>query len=189
MRIILDSIIDRAARALLAAAALVCAAGALAEAGVYRSPEAFIEQAFPDGAPAARALWLRAELRDGVAEILGRAPTPRVRYWQRDGRTVWVLEEIGKDKPITAGVVVRDGAIEAVEVLVFRESRGWEVKYPFFTRQFHQARLTGGRNLDQPIDGITGATLSVRAMTRMARVALLLDAHARGTVTDLATAR
>ncbi len=56
-------------------------------------------------------------------------------------------------------------------------------------RQFHQARLTGGRNLDQPIDGITGATLSVRAMTRMARVALLLDAHARGTVTDLATAR
>jgi hypothetical protein len=27
------------------------------------------------------------------------------------------------------------------------------------------------------VDGITGATLSVRAMTRMARVALLLDGH------------
>ncbi|MEQ8859473.1 MAG: FMN-binding protein [Pseudomonadales bacterium] len=189
MRIILGAIFDRVGRALVAAIALACAPGALAEAGVYQDPEAFIAEAFPGGAPDASALWLRADLRERVSEILGRAPGPRLRYWQRDGRTVWVLEEIGKDQPITAGVVVRDGAIEAVEVLVFRESRGWEVKYPFFTRQFRNARLTARRDLDQSIDGITGATLSVRAMTRMARVALLLDAHTRATVSDLATAR
>jgi hypothetical protein len=33
--------------------------------------------------------------------------------------------------------------------------------------------------LDRNIDGISGATLSVRALTRLARVALLLDAEVR----------
>lgn len=200
IRIILDSILRRprpadrrwsrtAAAAALLAAVLMPAAPrlALAESGEYQSPEEFLRAAFPEADPAARALWLRAGLRDEVADILGRAPAPRVRYWQAGSRTAWVLDEIGKDRPITAGVVVDGGAIADVRVLVFRESRGWEVKYPFFTDQFHDARLTADHGLDQPIDGITGATLSVRAMTKMARLALLLDAHAQGRAADLAT--
>ena len=112
----------------------------------------------------------------------------RVRYWQAGSRTAWILEEIGKDKPITAGFVVEDGHIDTVEVLVFRESRGWEVKYPFFTRQFRDVRLGDRGELNRQVDGITGATLSVRAMTRMARVALLLDDHVRSSSTTLAQA-
>ncbi len=160
---------------------------ATAESGEYQSPEEFVRLAFPQADPAARALWLRAGLRDEVADILGRAPAPRIRYWQAGSRTAWILDEIGKDRPITAGVIVDGGAIADVRVLVFRESRGWEVKHPFFTDQFHDARLTADHDLDQSIDGITGATLSVRAMKKMARVALLLDAHAQGRTGDLAT--
>lgn len=163
----------------LAWAVLLCAGGAvLADPGTYQSTESFLAEAFPDGPPDASALWIRADLRDAMSNVLGRAPLPRVRYWQRGGRTAWVLEEIGKDQPITAGVVVSDGVIDDMRVLVFRESRGWEVRYPFFTRQFQDVRLTGQHDLDQHIDGITGATLSVRAMKKMARVALLLDAYA-----------
>ena len=40
----------------------------------------------------------------------------------------WILEEIGKSKPITMGFVVNAGAIEITRVLVFRESRGWEIQ-------------------------------------------------------------
>jgi hypothetical protein len=99
----------------------------------------------------------------------------RLKYWEKEGRTAWILEEIGKERPITAGVVVNDGKIERINVLTFRESRGWEVRYPFFTDQFSDATLKEDKQLDRHIDGISGATLSVKAMTKMARLALLLD--------------
>jgi Na+-translocating ferredoxin:NAD+ oxidoreductase RnfG subunit len=62
-------------------------------------------------------------------------------------------------------------------VLEFRESRGWEVRYPFFTDQFVEAKLDQNERLDRNIDGITGATLSVNAVTRIARIALFLHEH------------
>ena len=92
-------------------------------------------------------------------------------------RTVWVLDEIGKEMPITVGIVIRNGAIERVQVLVYRESRGWEGKSPAFTAQYAGARLESGQKLDRQIDGISGATLSVRALNRLARLALLFDRH------------
>jgi hypothetical protein len=115
-----------------------------------------------------------------VERILGHsAGALRVRYWSQEGRTAWILEEIGKTEPITTGIVVDKGAIARISVLVYRESRGWEVRYAFFTDQFKGATLTALRELDRNIDGISGATLSVRALTRLARVALLLDAEVR----------
>ncbi|RME64612.1 MAG: FMN-binding protein, partial [Alphaproteobacteria bacterium] len=71
-----------------------------------------------------------------------------------------------------AGFIVDDGRLESVEVLIYRESRGWEIRYPFFRDQFVGARLGADLALDQDIDGISGATLSVRAMQKMARLAL-----------------
>ena len=116
--------------------------------------------------------------RDTATAILGhRYPSLRVRYWGDARRSAWILEEIGKEKPITVGLVVNGQNIEQVRVLAFRESRGWEVRYPFFTDQFANARLTDNERLDRSIDGITGATLSVGAVTRIARVALLMHEH------------
>ena len=161
---------------------IALAAQVWAAAGLYQPPEQFVADAFNGTPPKARALWLDADVKSGLAEIFGRAPAMlRIRYWHRGTRTVWILEEIGKEKPITTGIVVDDGAIEDMRVLVFRESRGWEIRYPFFTDQFKDRRLTGRSELDGHIDGITGATLSVRAMKKMARAALLLDRHARET--------
>ncbi len=101
----------------------------------------------------------------------------RVRYWRDGAKSAWVLDEIGKELPITIGITVSDGAIDNVSVLEFRESRGWEVRYPFFTDQFVDARLGPDEDLNQRIDGITGATMSVGAITRITRVALLLHEH------------
>lgn len=145
-----------------------------AAAEVYMSTEQFLANAFSGlPSPQIERLWLTAELREETERVLGHPfPGLRVRYWHSDGRTAWVLEEIGKEKPITIGVVVEDDRIFNVDILAFRESRGWEVRYPFFTDQFTGLGLAKHRGLSRPIDGITGATLSVRAVTRVSALAL-----------------
>jgi hypothetical protein len=66
-----------------------------------------------------------------------------------------------------------------VRVLVYRESRGQEVRQSAFLKQFKEAKLAQGDRLDRQIDGIAGATLSVGAMERMARLALFFDRMSR----------
>lgn len=141
--------------------------------GVYEAPDEFVRNAFNGATPAAKVLWLDDADKKQAAAILGHAYAAlRVRYWGVPGRTAWVLEEIGKDEPITVGIVVNRDRLEVVKVLVFRESRGDEVRHPFFTEQFKGARLADGRVLDKPIDSVSGATLSARALTKLARLAL-----------------
>ena len=153
-------------------------AGPGGEAGRYVETDAYLRGAFPAEVPAAKTLWVTGQLRDSVERTLGHAfKVLRVRYWQNGARSAWILDEIGKELPITIGVTVDAGAIDNVRVLEFRETRGWEVKYPFFTDQFADAKLVDDGGLDRHIDGITGATLSVGAVTRIARVALLMHEH------------
>ena len=148
------------------------------EAGRYVETDEYLRSVFAAEVPASKTLWVNGDLRTSLEEVLGHPfGRLRVRFWQHGARSTWVLDEIGKELPITIGVTVDSGAIENVRVLEFRESRGWEVRYPFFTRQFVEARLGHDDRLDREIDGITGATLSVGAVTRVARVALLLHDH------------
>lgn len=124
-------------------------------------------------------LWITAALQPTIRQILDHdLRVARLPYWRQGKRTAWVLNEVGKEMPITIGVVVDDGRIERVRVLVYRESRGWEVQSANFLRQFVGARLGEQQRLDRSIDGIAGATLSVRAMTRVSRLALWLHQEA-----------
>jgi hypothetical protein len=159
-------------------------------AEVYLTPEAFVAQVFDGAPPAAKAIWIDTDLRQQLAGVLGHPPRGlRVRYWGEGGRTAWVLDEIGKYEPITIGVVVAGGEIEQLKVLAFRESRGWEIRYPFFTEQFQRLRLTPKGDLSGRVDGITGATLSVSATKRTAKAALLLHDHSDEAATTLARAQ
>lgn len=143
--------------------------------GVYQEPRDFLNEIFAGDVPEPRMLWITKSLQPTIREIMGHGLGQlRIRYWGRDGRTAWILEEIGKEHPITTGIVVKDGEIELIRVLIFREIRGWEVRYPFFTDQFPGAELQDNLQLDRPIDGIAGATLSVRALKKLARLALYL---------------
>lgn len=155
---------------------LLATATNLPAKGVYQEPDAFLKEVFNGEPPTPKVLWITRMLRDPIVEILGHSPDAlRMRYWKSNQRSAWILEEIGKEQPITVGLVINDGKLETVRVLAFRESRGWEVRYPFFTDQFTGAALTDDRNLDRTIDGISGATLSVRALQKLARLALYLD--------------
>ena len=152
-------------------------AGASATAkGIYQTQEAFLNEVFSGDIPAPALLWITGNIRKTATEILQHRPTRlRLRYWVKGTRSAWVLEEIGKEQPITVGIVINEGRIERLRVLVFRESRGDEVRHDFFTRQFAQATLKPDLQLSNNIDGISGATLSVRALHKLARLALYLD--------------
>jgi len=166
---------------LLPLALVFSVAAAESDEEVYQSPEKFLIESFDGPPPAPAVLWLTRSMREEAEAILGHPFAGlRVRYWSDARRSAWILEEIGKVKPITTGIVVADGRIERLKVLIYRESHGWEVKHPFFTDRFRSAELVADHKLDRTIDNIAGATLSVNALKRLAALALYFDRTARG---------
>ena len=132
--------IGNLARILIFSACLAVCGTAAAEY-VYWEPQEFLRDAFSGQVAETKVLWLTDEHRAAAARILQHSPHMlRVRYWRAGGRTAWILEEIGKERPITVGVVVDGGAIDHVAVLIYRESIGWEVKHRFFTQTVRAGR-------------------------------------------------
>ena len=169
-------------KTLLSAITLLLFSGACFAGGVYQTQESFLSEVFADAVPKPQIVWPDENLEKKIIDILGhKYASLRIRYWKKENRTAWVLEETGKEKPITTGFVINNTKIERVRVLIFRESRGWEVRHTFFTEQFDNAGLKDNMELDRNIDNISGATLSVRAMSKLARLALLLDQHVSAT--------
>ena len=87
----------------------------------------------------------------------------------------------GKDQPITYLVAVdHAGRLRDVDILVYREPYGGEVAYEPWRRQFRgkgpDAPLLVGRD----IQGISGATISVNAVTAGVRRAVAAFAEWRG---------
>ena len=146
----------------------------------YQSPDAFVNDAFSGKPPKPKSFWVSRKVKQPVTEILQHNPGfMRTRYWQEGNKTVWILNEIGQTQPITVGIIIENSTITLLKVLAFRESRGWEVKHDFFTDQFKQAALNDDHALSKPVDGISGATLSVRALTKTAKLALFFDQQIR----------
>jgi len=162
-------------------ALLSASATGLSAQEIYQSPRNFLNEAFNDNIPLARSLVISSKMANEAAQILRHGyGVERVGYWSGGARTVWILEEIGRYRPITVGVIVSDGKIETIRVLVFRESHGWEVQHAFFTDQFKGLRLDSDNHLTANIDGISGATLSVNALRNLARLALYFDEKVQG---------
>lgn len=84
-----------------------------------------------------------------------------------------ICEEIGKHRPITFIVAVTpEGAVRDVAIMMYREPVGDEVRYKAFRRQFSGKTLGDPIQPREDIRNITGATLSVHALSRGVRKAL-----------------
>jgi len=69
---------------------------------------------------------------------------------------------IGKSFPITFFTLLNiDGTVRDVEIMVYREPRGWEVRNQSFLNQFFGRDSSSD---SREINSITGATLSVNAL-------------------------
>lgn len=175
---LLTSVLDTASNRLgvfFVIALLLSGGGAFAADRVYQKPSEFIKQSLGK-IPSTQVVRLNSAQQKEVRAILGkRYKTSSIRHWTLGGKTAFILEEIGKTEYITTGLVVSGEKISSVKVLVYRESHGMEVARTSFTRQFKGGELGGGKQLDRRIKNIAGATLSVRALTKLSRLALYLD--------------
>jgi Na+-translocating ferredoxin:NAD+ oxidoreductase RnfG subunit len=88
-----------------------------------------------------------------------------------------VQNTIGKHKPMTYMVGVDNtGHVLNVELLVFREARGSEVRTKRFNVQYEGKTASDPVRLNKDIINISGATMSVRSMTAgIKRVLVLVD--------------
>lgn len=95
---------------------------------------------------------------------------------QVDGYAL-VQNTVGKHKPMTymVGVDAR-GHVSNVELLVFREARGSEVRTKRFNVQYEGKTVLDPVRINKDIINISGATMSVRSMTAgIKRVLVLID--------------
>lgn len=138
---------------------------------VYLTKKQAFEIAFPGADKIDREKrWLTEEQKTAIGELcLQKIETNRINFYiGKKGNNPMgyavIDHEIGKSFPITFMTVINvDGTVRDVEIMVYREPRGWEVRYPSFMDQFT------GKNADtdyRTINSITGATLSVRAMVK-----------------------
>lgn len=142
---------------------------------VYQQPKDFIKETFNGATPSKKSLNPNKKQQKIINKIMSRTYySPKVEYWEKDGRTAWILEEIGKVKPITTGFVINGDKIERMKVLIYRESHGWQVKHDFFTDQFKDLGLKSSYKLTGYIDNISGATMSVDALRNLGELALYL---------------
>lgn len=85
---------------------------------------------------------------------------------------------IGKDQPITFLVAIGpDDRLKDVDILVYREPRGGEVAYEAWRKQFRGKSAADSLRVGKSIRSISGATISVNAVT----------AGVRRMLTDLTT--
>lgn len=89
----------------------------------------------------------------------------------------FIQNTIGKHKPMTYMVGVDpSGEVSNVEVLVYRESRGSEVRTKRFNYQYQGKNLNDPIRINRDIINISGATMSVRSMSAgVKRVLVLTD--------------
>lgn len=95
---------------------------------------------------------------------------------QIDGYAL-VQNTIGKHKPMTYMVGVDGkGRVSDIELLVFRESRGSEIRQKRFNTQYEGKTVLDPVRINKDIINISGATMSVRSMSAgIKRVLVLVD--------------
>jgi Na+-translocating ferredoxin:NAD+ oxidoreductase RnfG subunit len=92
---------------------------------------------------------------------------------------------IGKDEPITFLVAIGpDDRLKDVDILVYREPRGGEVAYEPWRKQFRGKTATDSVRVGKGIRSISGATISVHAVTAGVRrmLADLTSWHRAGVI-------
>ena len=136
---------------------------------VYLTKKQAFEIAFPGADEIKKErLWLTKEEIRAIEEIyMYKIYETRFTFYTgiKNGKSMGSMlidNIIGKSFPITFMTVLNtDGTVRDVEIMVYREPQGWEVRYKTFRSQFYGKDTSSNSN---EILSISGATLSVRAI-------------------------
>ncbi len=149
---------------------------------VYLSEEQALKLLFPKSQQVRpEELKLTPEQKARIQERIGwKFPEESFRAFKAessgkvDGYAV-LQETIGKHRPITYLVgVTPDGRVSDIEILVYRESKGSEVRMKRFNSQYEGKTTLDPIRINKDIINITGATMSVRSVSAGVKRALVL---------------
>jgi Na+-translocating ferredoxin:NAD+ oxidoreductase RnfG subunit len=139
----------------------------------YATEFEVLELAFPGADIEEKTIKITPEMRKKIEGLVkGRFFKRRVSFYiaEKGGETLGyaaVTNEIGKTKNITFMVVLdNSGGVKSVDILVFRESQGYEIDNPRWREQFVGKTLKDPLRLKRDIRNISGATMSSRAVTK-----------------------
>jgi electron transport complex protein RnfG len=151
---------------------------------VYATPKTVLASFFPKSERVTyRTLPLDARAKARLAHRLGYTPA-------RESYTVFVAmtqgkvdgyavidDELGLHQPITfATRLTSRGVVDRVEIMVYREPRGDEVRDPRFRKQFEGKSAADPLRIDRDIDAVSGATVSSASLaTGVRRAAILIE--------------
>jgi hypothetical protein len=168
---------------LLAAVLLGALASRPARADVaYYSTRSVLSAFFPKSERVTyRTLVLDGPRRAHLARRLGYAPASdrytvfvAMTQGKVDGYAV-IDDEKGLHQPITfATKISPQGLVEQVEIMVYREPRGDEVRDPRFLKQFQGRSARDELRISREIDAVSGATISSASLTVGVRRATIL---------------
>jgi Na+-translocating ferredoxin:NAD+ oxidoreductase subunit G len=121
-----------------------------------------------------------ADQRRARTDLGGRLPNDTYTLYRAttQGQTVgWCLfdDQLGQHEPITFGVQLDPaGTLVRIEVVVYREDRGAEIRSRRFRKQFEGKSGGDPIRLGSDIQAVSGATYSSRSATVVARRAVFL---------------
>lgn len=154
----------------------------LGQEDVYLTPEEAAKLTFPNSTSIRKeVLTLTPQQKAQIEDIIGwKFPETSFECFigETNGKVDgWAIIQntIGKHKPMTYMVGVdTEGKATNVEVLVYRESRGSEVRTKRFNYQYQGKDVFDPIRINRDIINISGATMSVRSMSAGVKRALVI---------------
>ena len=158
---------------------------ASAQEGIFLREEEAPKAVFPEGTSFDRKMIRSTEeLKEKIRQRMGKTKTSvwedsYVTFIAKKGDTILgyavIVEEIGKHRPITFVVGVgNDRKIKDAALMVYREAYGGEVRDRRFLQQYKGKELKDPLLPYRDVQNISGATLSVEAIGRGSKKALVL---------------
>ena len=158
---------------------------ASAQEGIFLREEEAPKAVFPEGTSFDRKMIRSTEeLKEKIRQRMGKTKTSvwedsYVTFIAKKGDTILgyavIVEEIGKHRPITFVVGVgNDRKIKDAALMAYREAYGGEVRDRRFLQQYKGKELKDPFLPYRDIQNISGATLSVEAIGRGSKKALVL---------------
>jgi hypothetical protein len=107
-------------------------------------------------------------------EVSAAEPRPQGQPGRPQG-DIFLLDVIGQSLPITFAVGVKaDGTVQDVQVMVYRETHGNEIRERRFRAQFSGKTLQQPLQVGKDVDAISGATISSHSAAYAVRKGLAL---------------
>jgi Na+-translocating ferredoxin:NAD+ oxidoreductase subunit G len=151
---------------------------------IYATPKTVLASFFPKSERVTyRTLAVDAREKARLGHRLGYTPArdsytifEALTQGKVDGYAV-IDDELGLHQPITFATRLSSrGVVDRVEIMVYREPRGDEVRDPRFRKQFEGKTAADPLRIDRDIDAVSGATISSASLaTGVRRAAILVE--------------